>query len=296
MPASRYQNLRLTAEPVDYFSYLDAFTKFDTVPRDKKNAAYKAYLENVLNYFHSYFHRALPLENLDALLAKVEKEHNEASAAAAADNKHAAPVPDEKGQLYCEACQHTFANKSVYQNHLPGKKHQKALQQLVTGPADRKVLLDSIELLEKKINAVGDYLAITISNTKRNIEKKQSMTVPEILAAIEMQEAAEAEPDLEDDEEKEDELDAKIWNPKGLPLDVTGKPIPYWLWKLHGLGVEYQCEVSWLCCLLDVCLQADVVDNASFLCCFVSRSAVTTATGASTPLRNISTNGVIRTR
>jgi hypothetical protein len=29
----------------------------------------------------------------------------------------------------------------------------------------------------------------------------------------------------------------------GLPLDVTGKPIPYWLWKLHGLGVEYQCEI-----------------------------------------------------
>ncbi len=48
----------------------------------------------------------------------------------------------------------------------------------------------------------------------------------------------------EDDAASDDEMDAKIWNPKGLPLDVTGKPIPYWLWKLHGLGVEYSCEVS----------------------------------------------------
>lgn len=22
-----------------------------------------------------------------------------------------------------------------------------------------------------------------------------------------------------------------------------GKPIPYWLYKLHGLGVEYKCEI-----------------------------------------------------
>lgn len=22
-----------------------------------------------------------------------------------------------------------------------------------------------------------------------------------------------------------------------------GKPIPYWLYKLHGLGVEFKCEI-----------------------------------------------------
>ena len=27
------------------------------------------------------------------------------------------------------------------------------------------------------------------------------------------------------------------------PLGWDGKPIPYWLFKLHGLGVEYKCEV-----------------------------------------------------
>lgn len=28
-----------------------------------------------------------------------------------------------------------------------------------------------------------------------------------------------------------------------LPLGWDGKPIPYWLYKLHGLGVEYTCEI-----------------------------------------------------
>jgi len=28
-----------------------------------------------------------------------------------------------------------------------------------------------------------------------------------------------------------------------LPMGWDGKPIPYWLYKLHGLGVEYRCEI-----------------------------------------------------
>ena len=28
-----------------------------------------------------------------------------------------------------------------------------------------------------------------------------------------------------------------IYNPKNLPLGWDGKPIPYWLYKLHGLGI-----------------------------------------------------------
>ena len=43
----------------------------------------------------------------------------------------------------------------------------------------------------------------------------------------------------ESDEEGED----KVYNPLKLPLAWDGKPIPYWLYKLHGLGVEYSCEI-----------------------------------------------------
>ena len=32
-------------------------------------------------------------------------------------------------------------------------------------------------------------------------------------------------------------------NPKNLPIGWDGRPIPYWLYKLHGLGEEYKCEI-----------------------------------------------------
>ena len=35
------------------------------------------------------------------------------------------------------------------------------------------------------------------------------------------------------DSEEEDEF---VYNPLKLPLGYDGKPIPYWLYKLHGLN------------------------------------------------------------
>jgi hypothetical protein len=35
----------------------------------------------------------------------------------------------------------------------------------------------------------------------------------------------------------------EVYNPLKLPLGWDGKPIPYWLYKLHGLNVELTCEI-----------------------------------------------------
>jgi len=40
-----------------------------------------------------------------------------------------------------------------------------------------------------------------------------------------------------------DDEDGPIYNPKKVPLDWDGKPIPYWLYKLHGLRFSFPCEV-----------------------------------------------------
>lgn len=45
---------------------------------------------------------------------------------------------------------------------------------------------------------------------------------------------------MEIDSDAEDE-DRAIYNPLKLPLGWDGKPIPYWLYKLHGLGKEFKC-------------------------------------------------------
>ena len=44
--------------------------------------------------------------------------------------------------------------------------------------------------------------------------------------------------DGEEEEEEEEDDDGPLYNPLNLPLGWDGKPIPYWLYKLHGLGVE----------------------------------------------------------
>lgn len=42
--------------------------------------------------------------------------------------------------------------------------------------------------------------------------------------------------------EESDDEDKKA-NPKNLPIGWDGKPIPFWLYKLYGLGQEFKCEI-----------------------------------------------------
>ena len=59
--------------------------------------------------------------------------------------------------------------------------------------------------------------------------------------ADELEEEEEGEEEEEESEEEEEET--VPYNPKNLPLDFDGKPIPYWLYKLHGLNITYECEI-----------------------------------------------------
>jgi len=85
------------------------------------------------------------------------------------------------------------------------------------------------------------------SDTHVNVERKQGMTERErqqeleaLLASQDMNDyAQEQNGDAESDSDGEE----KIYNPLKLPLGWDGKPIPFWLYKLHGLGVEFPCEI-----------------------------------------------------
>ena len=77
------------------------------------------------------------------------------------------------------------------------------------------------------------------------VERRAALTAREREAELEEQEEAVPPPAeitsaLEEEDEDDDE---RIYNPLKLPLGWDGKPIPYWLYKLHGLGVEFKCEI-----------------------------------------------------
>ncbi|CDW99713.1 hypothetical protein [Sporisorium scitamineum] len=43
--------------------------------------------------------------------------------------------------------------------------------------------------------------------------------------------------------EDEDDETSRVYNPLKLPLGWDGRPIPFWLYKLHGLRNEFKCEI-----------------------------------------------------
>ncbi|OIV96822.1 hypothetical protein TanjilG_08683 [Lupinus angustifolius] len=92
-----------------------------------------------------------------------------------------------------------------------------------------------IALMEAKMKKLCDLLEETIARTKDNVVKKQALTYEEI-------EAERQEEETQEDSESEDE-EQQIYNPLKLPMGWDGKPIPYWLYKLHGLGQEFKCEI-----------------------------------------------------
>eukprot|EP01034_Spumella_vulgaris_P021532 gene21531-27567_t len=102
---------------------------------------------------------------------------------------------------------------------------------------------------EARIGLICELMSDTVSQTRRHAEKQQSRSAEEKEAEIYEEEfglSAYAAASIGKDGNilvDRDGDDEPIYNPLNLPLGWDGKPIPFWLYKLHGLGVEYKCEV-----------------------------------------------------
>lgn len=107
-----------------------------------------------------------------------------------------------------------------------------------------------IAMLEACVYQLAELLTDHRAATIENIQRRQART----LAEREDEDDEDADHDVgggKGDEKQgadgkgegdEDEDDIP-YNPKNLPLGWDGKPIPYWLYKLHGLNMYYSCEI-----------------------------------------------------
>lgn len=89
-------------------------------------------------------------------------------------------------------------------------------------------------------------LVPTLQDSKSNVERRFALTARERELEAENEPTSAAPAPAKDgaaEPEAEEEEEERIYNPLKLPLGWDGKPIPYWLYKLHGLGVEYRCEI-----------------------------------------------------
>ena len=117
--------------------------------------------------------------------------------------------------------------------------------------------------LEHAVLRMGDLLRDTLNATRRRLEKRQTRTRDEAEAdrAAELEEVTGASKSASSSSssgssssgggaaigpsgaDEDDEDDKPIYNPLNLPLGWDGKPMPFWLWKLQGLNIEYTCEI-----------------------------------------------------
>nr|XP_011469280.1 PREDICTED: splicing factor 3A subunit 3-like isoform X2 [Fragaria vesca subsp. vesca] len=265
-------------EPIEYSAYLDVFSQPHKIPRKLKSTRqYREYIENLVQYLVYFFHRTEPLQDLDRIFAKVEAEFEEQWAdgkvqeweTAILDSEHVQDqqtlidldyfsTVEELVELGPEKLKEALASMGL---KVGGTIQQRAERLLLTkdtplekldkkhfakgsrgsaqngaAVAPQQVgMLKEIAFLEAKLKKLSDLLSEAIERTKDNIVKKQALTYEEIAAEREDEET-QADTESDDDEQQ-------IYNPLKLPMGWDGKPIPYWLYKLHGLGQEFKCEI-----------------------------------------------------
>ena len=234
----------------DYLNYLKNIDNFKNIPvKVKKSDAYLKYLKHLSQYLKSFFIKIYPLVNFneiqDIIDSKFEDDQEHLG-----NNKTIQLNEEEKANdkknLFCEICNKSFAKETLMDAHMKSKKHLKKLNNLNNNNNNIKIdtiqeknkieeeTIRDIKYQEYQIIHYKDILQNIIDNTISQIHKKQTMTREELeqerLNEINMKKI-----------EKEDKK--KIFNPKNIPMDWDGKPLPYWLYKVHGLGIEHKCEI-----------------------------------------------------
>ena len=269
--------LNIQSKRVSYLQYLQIFDNFGpqyiAMKRaDKSTDRYFNYVGRLADYLESFLRRTRPLEDLDKFFASIDQDFEDAweqdsVPGWAPETQPAgpvAPVTEGTGEgVWCPDCEKEFRNDNVYKSHLTGKKHLKSAEARrargetngtngrapnghvnVRGSTVQRLKERAIAEREYRIKRLASTMETVRTDSRVNVERKQGMTERERQMELDafFAESTEA-PQRNGDDESDSEGDEKIYNPLKLPLAWDGKPIPYWLYKLHGLGVEFPCEI-----------------------------------------------------
>ena len=242
---------------LDYVGYLANFDQFHEIPVSCKDSNYEMYLENLLSYMQSFFTRTQPLFNIGQLEEMSNSNFEERWKNKNIKGWEFIPVSLRTTPLYCLPCKKLFTNTNVYKAHKKGGKHKKNAERVAEFLEEEE---DMTEILRFKkiactecfISRLRECIGDIIEDSMNNIRKKQTRTAEE----LELYESDQEEPfklPIEDlkkkseltkkEESSSSEDERPAYNPLNLPIGFDGKPIPFWLYKMHGLNVEYKCEI-----------------------------------------------------
>nr|CAG4638336.1 EOG090X03G1 [Cyclestheria hislopi] len=265
----KYINLK-GIEKVDYVSYLTMFDRFFDISRERKNAEYRNYLQSLADYLIDYIVRVKPIMDIDSLYSQIEEEFNQQfeagvfpgwpketgsalTSTGAALDLSAFSSWEELASLGLDRlksalmalglkCGGTLEERAQRLFSTRGKQLSELDPSLFAAKGQNKTndkqkeleKQKKIALLEAQIYKFVEILSEQRASTKENVQRKQARSEGE------MEEEEEEVVEIADEDDDDEDVP---YNPKNLPLGWDGKPIPYWLYKLHGLNISYNCEI-----------------------------------------------------
>ncbi|KAK0413708.1 hypothetical protein QR680_006955 [Steinernema hermaphroditum] len=254
---------------IDYMNYVRTYNKlYEISDTTKKASAYKEYVAKLEAYLLGFIRRSKPLHNIDRDLAMVDEQFAQQwesgkftgwqkKAQTALANKGAPldlndfnsveelekvgldrlknalmALGMKCGGTLKERSERLFATKGKSKEELEAEtKSDKSAIQKAKEEARQK----SVASIEAHIYHLAELLRSECEATIENIERKQARSACEDDEETAVTEVVEEESDHEEQ--------GVIYNPKNVPLGWDGKPIPFWLYKLHGLNISYNCEI-----------------------------------------------------
>eukprot|EP01071_Lankesteria_metandrocarpae_P006224 Lankesteria_metandrocarpae@DN4284_c0_g1_i1.p2 len=241
-------------DEIDYVAFLRSFQKLHEIPRHCKyrDVEYEEYVRSLEEYVEGFFFRINPLieaRKIHRRLAEFGDAWDSGTVMGWSTYTHKLP-------LYALPTDQLLATQATFSAHKGGKKYKKTLATLQARPVKEQTeLVDRSEARDKtlaeseyKIQFYYDLLSPVIEKTIERLQTKQSRSARELDTELEKDIlAGEIEEPLSesssDEDSGDDDDDKPVYNPLNLPLGWDGKPIPFWLYKLHGLGQEYKCEI-----------------------------------------------------
>lgn len=264
----KYINIK-GIDRIDYISFIQKFDKFADIPKERKTGDYRTFLRTLTDYLYSFISRTKPLLDLDNELAQVlhdidgkfergecpgwSKEqhgamahsgaHLDLSAFSTAEELASLGLDRLKSGLMAlnlkcggtleQRAERLFMTKGVDVSGLPPHIFAKAKPGAKAGKPDN-ARHKELAGIEAQVVKMAELIGDVRNDTVENVERKQARTEGE---------RQESDGEMSEEEADEDDDDDIPYNPKNLPLGWDGKPIPYWLYKLHGLNISYACEI-----------------------------------------------------
>ncbi|PXF42304.1 Splicing factor SF3a60-like [Gracilariopsis chorda] len=228
--------LNVSKQSVEYYQYVrDNISDFCSLAGGVRTSkAYERYLSELEKYLKDFARRAHPLEGTDE---HMQRAHEEARKQIEKMLSEIAATYGTDEQLLEQLGGDALRERLVEVGLKCGGRPQERAKRLLK--AAREMKYGRIALLERSVRfALDKVLAPERRATVANIQKRLGLSYAEIEAERRAMEAV-----ADGVEEEVEQVESTLYNPKDVPLGWDGKPIPYWMYKLHGLNHEFKCEI-----------------------------------------------------